>query len=155
DGWLQECIAASRTALGARWLDLYLTSPVWRFACAPGVFGPEPVAGLMVPSVDRVGRYFHLTLVAELPHEVNVAAATTTLEAFFTSAEHLVIETLAADPVDFKAFDERVTDLGAELEVVRGRPQVVLDPAAEAILNGGKHASWRIPTGSPPQLAPV
>src|SRR5205823_13132814 len=24
DGWLQECIAASRTALGARWLDLYL-----------------------------------------------------------------------------------------------------------------------------------
>jgi type VI secretion system protein ImpM len=155
DGWLQECIAASRTALGARWLDLYLTSPVWRFACAPGVFGPDPVVGLMVPSVDRVGRYFHLTLVAELPHDVNIVAATTALEAFFNNAERLVLDTLAADPVDFKMFDEHVADLGAELDVVSGRPQVVLEPAAEAVLNGGSRASWRIPTGSPPHLAPV
>ena len=67
DGWLQECIAASRAILGERWLDVYLTSPAWRFACAAGTFGAAPIAGVMVPSVDRVGRYFHLTFVAELP----------------------------------------------------------------------------------------
>ena len=67
DGWLQECLAASRAELGDRWLDVYLTSPVWRFACAAGTCGPAPVVGVMVPSVDRVGRYFPLTLVAELP----------------------------------------------------------------------------------------
>jgi len=109
----------------------------------------------MVPSVDRVGRYFHLTLVAQLPPDVNVVAATTALETFFNNAERLVLDTLAADPVDFKAFDEHVEDLGAALEVVPRRPPVVLDPAAEAVLNGGGHASWRLPTGSPPQLAPV
>ena len=27
DAWLRECLAASREALGERWLDVYLTSP--------------------------------------------------------------------------------------------------------------------------------
>ena len=36
DAWLQECLAASRAALGERWLDVYLTSPAWRFVCAAG-----------------------------------------------------------------------------------------------------------------------
>jgi len=36
DAWLRECLASSRTALGAQWLDVYLTSPAWRFVCAPG-----------------------------------------------------------------------------------------------------------------------
>ena len=52
DGWLQECLAASRAELGDRWLDVYLTSPAWRFACAEGVCGAGPVFGVMVPSVD-------------------------------------------------------------------------------------------------------
>src|SRR5918999_6416818 len=75
DAWLQECIAASRSALGERWLDVYLTSPAWRFACAAGVCGAAPVVGLMVPSVDRVGRYFPLTLVAELPAGTSILSA--------------------------------------------------------------------------------
>ena len=62
-----ECLAASHAALGDRWLDVYLTSPAWRFVFGPGACGPSPVIGLMAPSVDRVGRYFPLTLVAELP----------------------------------------------------------------------------------------
>src|SRR5688572_32557427 len=91
DGWLQECIAASRSALGERWLDVYLTSPAWRFACAAGTFGAAPVAGVMVPSVDRVGRYFHLTFVTELAADASVVSAATTLEPFFTGAEELAV----------------------------------------------------------------
>ena len=41
DGWLRECLAASRSALGDRWLDVYLTSPAWRFVCGPGACGPH------------------------------------------------------------------------------------------------------------------
>ena len=36
DAWLRECLAASRAALGERWLDVYLTSPAWRFCVRPG-----------------------------------------------------------------------------------------------------------------------
>ena len=52
DAWLQECVADSRATLGGRWLDLYLTSPVWRFAFAAGVCGPAAVLGLMVKDLS-------------------------------------------------------------------------------------------------------
>lgn len=62
DDWLQDCVQASQERLGAAWLERYLTSPVWRFAIAPGVLGEEGLGGVMMPSVDRVGRYFPLML---------------------------------------------------------------------------------------------
>ena len=154
DAWLRECLAASREALGERWLDVYLTSPAWRFVCAAGACGPAPVIGLMVPSVDRVGRYFPLTLVAELPDDVNPIAAATASAAFFDRAERLIIETLATDDIDFERFDEQVVELGDALEAITVPPRVVLDPAAAAMLGDGAQ-SWQIPIGSAAELAPV
>jgi len=115
DEWLQRCMAASREALGNRWLDVYLTSPAWCFACAARACGSVPVIGLMVPSVDRVGRYFPLTLVARLPESVNVISAANETRSFFHSAERLVVETLATEHVDFEAFDARVVSLPTSL----------------------------------------
>jgi type VI secretion system protein ImpM len=37
---------------------------VWRFAISPGILGPEGLGGVMMPSVDRVGRYFPLMIAA-------------------------------------------------------------------------------------------
>ena len=62
DDWLQHGMQASRAALGERWLELYLSAPIWRFQLAPGVCGPLAWRGLFFASVDRVGRYFPLTL---------------------------------------------------------------------------------------------
>ena len=62
DDWLQQGMQASRDALGERWLQLYLSAPIWRFQVAPGVCGPLGWRGLFFASVDRVGRYFPLTL---------------------------------------------------------------------------------------------
>jgi type VI secretion system protein ImpM len=64
DDWLQRMLAASRERLGDEWLPAWLEAPVWRFALAPGLCGGEAVLGVMLPSVDRVGRYFPLTLAA-------------------------------------------------------------------------------------------
>lgn len=58
DAWLASGMRASQDELGAAWLDAYLTSPLWRFAIAPGLLGGEAVAGVVMPSIDRVGRYF-------------------------------------------------------------------------------------------------
>lgn len=62
DGWLQQAMQASSEQLGESWLTRYLTSPVWRFAIAPGVLGPEGLGGVLMPSVDRVGRYYPLMM---------------------------------------------------------------------------------------------
>jgi type VI secretion system protein ImpM len=67
DAWLQACVAASRAELGDAWLACWLAAPVWRFRLAPGLCGAAAVLGLLLPSVDRVGRYFPLTLAAVAP----------------------------------------------------------------------------------------
>jgi type VI secretion system protein ImpM len=58
DRWLQDAIEGSQQRLGAGWRDAFLSMPAWRFALGPGVLGASAWAGLMVPSVDAVGRYF-------------------------------------------------------------------------------------------------
>ena len=151
DGWLQECIAASRDALGDRWLDIYLTSPAWRFGCAAGACGPAPVVGLMVPSVDRVGRYFPLTVVAQLPLDANVVSAATRTNGFFSKIERLVIDTLATDAVDLEGFDEQLMMLGHELSV-SAPSSVRLDPAAASVLDNQGDA-WQMPIGDASNLS--
>jgi type VI secretion system protein ImpM len=155
DGWLQQCLAESRLALGDGWLNVYLTSPAWRFVCAAGALGPTPVAGLMVPSVDRVGRYFPLTIVAELPQNVSPVSIATAAQSFYDNAQRLLIETLEADDIDFDRFDEGVEALAVEVEAATGRLPLTLDVAALAALNGGTGSDWRIPLAFPPDLAPA
>jgi len=66
DRWLQRGLTAARTQLGEHWLDVYLVAPVLRFWVAPGALGAPAWAGLMMPSVDRVGRHFPLTIAQPL-----------------------------------------------------------------------------------------
>jgi type VI secretion system protein ImpM len=152
DAWLQACMSASRDALGDRWLDVYLTSPAWRFVCAAGACGPVPVIGLMVPSVDRVGRYFPLTVVADLPADVALLVAATELSPFFESAERLVVDTLATEEVDFGRFDDRVISLGDELAAILQPRPVVLEAAAAVMLNDDASNGWHLPIASSGQL---
>ena len=62
DVWLQAGLAAAREELGARWLDVYLVAPVRRFCVAPGIIDASAWTGILMPSVDRVGRHFPLTI---------------------------------------------------------------------------------------------
>lgn len=64
DRWLQVTLFEARATLGHAWTDCYMSAPIWRFALAPGLAGRYPVFGVLMPSVDRVGRQFPLTLVA-------------------------------------------------------------------------------------------
>ncbi len=154
DSWLQECLAASRQALGDRWLDVYLTIPAWRFAAAAGACGPDPVAGVMVPSVDRVGRYFPLTIVARLPPTAHPVSLATDAAPFFESAERLAIETLAAEEVDFESFEAAVLALAPELGALLVSGPVILDPATAGLI-GDDRGPWQVPLGSSRDLSPV
>ena len=64
DDWLGTAIAGSRERMGEGWLPAYLEAPVWRFSLPAGLCGALPVVGLMIPSVDKAGRYFPLTFAA-------------------------------------------------------------------------------------------
>lgn len=71
DAWLARGLARLREQQPEAWLDAYLGSPTWRFVLQAGACGPaqaQTLAGVLMPSVDRVGRYFPLTIAAPLPH---------------------------------------------------------------------------------------
>jgi type VI secretion system protein ImpM len=67
DAWLQDELLRARDALGDdAWLALYLVAPVRRFWLAPGLLTHEAWLGVLMPSVDRVGRHFPFTLATPL-----------------------------------------------------------------------------------------
>lgn len=72
--WLQQSMAHGRESLGDAFLTYYLNCPAWKFLMAPGVCGAQPVAGVTIPSVDRVGRYFNFTLATVLPMDCDPIA---------------------------------------------------------------------------------
>lgn len=115
DAWLQECIHASREALQEGWLDAYLTGPVWRFVISGGVCGSGAYAGVMLPSVDRVGRYFPLTLVTQVDTEESPVELACRGSQWFEAAEALAISALEATDLDLDAFDEQVAALSGHL----------------------------------------
>ena len=61
--WMQSGIAASRDALGRGWQQAFLSAPIWRFWLGSDICGAT-VAGVFMPSLDGVGRYYPLTLFA-------------------------------------------------------------------------------------------
>ncbi|MGH8512087.1 MAG: type VI secretion system-associated protein TagF [Gammaproteobacteria bacterium] len=112
DRWLQTAIGSSRDLLGPEWLDIYLTSPIWRFALAAGICGEAAATGILVPSVDKVGRYFPLTLVLALPVSTNPflllgATSSDWFKILETSARSLLEDSEAS----LEGFDRRMGEI--------------------------------------------
>lgn len=151
DDWIQIALEQSRQQLGEQWLDIYLTSPMWCFALSPAICGDRAWAGVLMPSVDAVGRYFPLTIAVPLRRDTNVVSLPTTARDWFEQAEILARSCLD-DEFDFERFDEQVAALGVPTT------QAAAQPATEA--NGGVRLSdaWRygMPgTGHPQQDYPT
>ena len=97
DDWLHDGLADLR-ARHPGWIDAYLTSPVWGFLLGPGVADNTAWIGAMAPSVDRVGRYYPISVFAPLPEH----AIDPTL--WWRTVHHLLIQALEedADADDFE-----------------------------------------------------
>jgi type VI secretion system protein ImpM len=101
DLWLGEALQAQKDSMGDAWLDAYLQSPPWRFLLMPGVLaGFDPgliLAGVLMPSVDRVGRYFPLTIAASISGLPGSAAAYEALLAWLHRLEDTALDALQDD----------------------------------------------------------
>ncbi len=126
DEWLQRCIAASRSQLGAGWLDAYLTSPLWRFMLLPGTCSDGAWAGVMMPSVDKVGRHFPLTIACQLGGGDALVA-----DSWYAGVEDIALATL---DINFPA--EQLDQRLAALEP----PTKPVDAAMS--VHGGDLAHW-------------
>jgi len=111
DAWLAAGLLASQEQLGGQWLDAYLFSPLWRFAMAPGVCGPQAVVGVLMPSIDRVGRYFPLTVAQLIGERQSLGALVSGPDNWFEGVEALLLDTLEANAT-FEALDRGLQALG-------------------------------------------
>lgn len=121
DDWLQRAIASSQEQLGGQWLDIYLTSPLWRFVLSPGVVDNQAWAGVLMPSVDSVGRYFPLTLARPMPELASPAEMLVRGGPWFAALEEIALSGLG-EGVDVDSLDQAL--LEHEAVPVSGVPAV-------------------------------
>lgn len=138
DAWLQRAVSESREALGARWLECFLSAPVWRFVVPAGMFSKAGWIGILLPSVDRVGRYFPLTIAAPV-HEDNLDVPSTLSKAlpWLDSIDTVALEALAPE-LDLDAFDRRLAELPLPAEV-----PVVLPVSDDTVPLGASQATFQ------------
>lgn len=92
--WMQGGLSASRQSLGEHWREAFLTAPIWRFWLGADLCGTS-ILGAFMPSLDAIGRYFPLTLIAQAgpgrsipPPELDAQ------DGWFEIAEHYLLSIL-------------------------------------------------------------
>jgi type VI secretion system ImpM family protein len=127
DHWLQEQLLALKEDYPDDWLEVYLRGHMWRFLLRDDALGPETWAGLILPSVDVVGRYFPFTIAAALPRHAPLAASVRALAPWLAHAENVALEaltdTLAVEDVLEKLRENALPETGE-------RVRAELPPAA-------------------------
>jgi type VI secretion system protein ImpM len=150
DEWIQNSISVSKEVLGDSWLDLYLTSPVWMFAFQSTVCGDGAWVGIMMPSVDKVGRYFPLILACKIEEEKALGLVLTENSAWFAKLEEVALAGLDEE-YSLEQFNDAVLAIGepivkkmiqpegVELEV--GEGEEVTHLISEGLFDGDAIAS--------------
>lgn len=111
DQWLQECIVTSRRQLNSSWLDNYLISPIWRFAVSSGICNESAWIGILMPSVDQVGRYFPLTVALPIMSYLSPLDLIHDEQHWFVNAE-LVAQSALNQEIELPDLDAKIDTLG-------------------------------------------
>jgi type VI secretion system protein ImpM len=107
DRWLQESLSESRAQLKEAWLGAFLTAPVWRFLLMGQFADSKSLLGVMIPSVDKVGRYFPLAVLIELSEFELDQNALATCDTVLHGFEDLLLSALSEE-IDQDFFDYQV-----------------------------------------------
>ena len=153
DIWLQTGLLEVRGALGENWQDCFMSAPIWRFTLAAGVAGPDAMLGVLMPSVDRVGREFPLTLMIPLQADVPVSVPVSVIETHFAAQDVFCrLENLVLNALDDDMTRDRLEQLMTDT------PQPVAQTADDRPQSPLEHlhhqtpdmpATVALPTGDP------
>lgn len=135
DSWLQRVIAGSQQRLGSAWVPAYMTSPLWRFVLSEDVIDGACWAGVLMPSVDRVGRNFPFTIATEIARGTRWLAWVDARMEWFAAVEELALELLDQDVLDLDATTARIALPGAL--AFAAEPRQLSDEAVHS-----NHVQW-------------
>jgi len=143
DGWWQRGLALTQQRPQEEWRDAWLEAPVWRFVLPPGLCGTHGVLGLWMPSVDKAGRYFPLTIAATAAGDW--AQLVPSLTPFLDEAEEAGRDALERD-IEPGVLLERLQGAFAAADAPAASP---LPAASQATwwTDGGPRVAARLETG--------
>lgn len=127
DHWLHDGLMRLRER-HADWTARYLEAPLWCFVLGAGVAGDRCWLGVLMPSVDGVGRYFPFTVAIEFDD------APPAFLAWWALAAQAALEGLEndLDALRFDALLQRLFDDGAAApeagEAARGSADLLAAP---------------------------
>lgn len=105
DGWLQNVITNSKEILGEHWLNYYLVSPIWRFYMR--LPNNSTYCGLMLPSVDKVGRYFPFAIASQVDNTIPAHTHIINNDGWFNDVEQLAMNALD-ESIDFNELNSAI-----------------------------------------------
>jgi type VI secretion system protein ImpM len=152
DPWLQLCVHTSRQVLQESWLPSYLTSPLWRFVLSEAVCGSGAYAGVLAPSVDRVGRYFPLTVVTQIDVAACPLQFATQHTSWFDGLESLIITALEDSNLSLEWFDTQVEGFARQLDDDPDGGDRLLVGMFEGSRFPAQGVAWRAPLRAAGQL---
>ncbi|MDH3326234.1 MAG: type VI secretion system-associated protein TagF, partial [Gammaproteobacteria bacterium] len=128
DNWLQSVIATSHHNLGHQWLDHYLVSPIWRYLIPQQ--SQTYQLGVMLPSVDKVGRYFPFTISVNITPKVDASRIISKNRDWFNMAENIALQALN-ESIDYEQLNAIIDELEPRDNITE--------------FNQGRRISFRIP----------
>ncbi|MEM7319813.1 MAG: type VI secretion system-associated protein TagF [Pseudomonadota bacterium] len=168
DEWIQRGMLDGAQTYGDQWDSHYMSAPIWRFCLAPGLAGPQKMLGVLMPSVDRVGRRFPLTLATPLSAEGSAILDHFRETALLRQMENLALDALEDDmtrdllaerlatlPEPQRRASAAVRGLGQTLVVTQGEGIGDVLPDLAAGLLAGRYGSpsiWSTEIGGVPRL---
>ena len=129
--WLQSGMLAVREHEPENWLTYYLNCPAWCFVLGAGICGSQPVAGVTIPSVDKVGRYFNFTMASILPEETEPTSFASSHYQWVLDIKDLALEILDEE-LDQQSIEEAITSNSLELSYSRG-PRAIFENEADQL----------------------
>ncbi len=138
DRWVQNGLIALEARLGSDWRRLFHATKAWRFVVGKGIWAPSTIAGVLLPSRDRVGRSFPLIIAVQLQHFSGELRDLCEDDGWFQAAEALA-ETSHKTDFDMQHFIEGIKRL---------RPPFVDKRMAVSTDDSPASLWWRINPGT-------
>lgn len=109
DEWLRNGMDQLRMDAGPNWSTRFVETPPWFFLCPPPVMGLAMV-GVIGPSVDRIGRFFPLAIMATATASDLALTEDGNIECFLAGARDVLADARRF-PLTPQQVDDRLTML--------------------------------------------
>lgn len=129
DNWIRSGMDQLRHESGAHWQERFVRCPIWFFMYPTQVQGVL-VAGAIAPSIDRVGRYYPITVMAFSPAQTKGFADDAQVSRFFSDVRSAIIDARRI-PLSVEQLDERVALICNPFESGTEQDSLIVDILSE------------------------